>query len=62
MPEQDGGSVDQSWVGSTPTELELSIGIHEIEISRPGYVPWSRQVRVKPGSRVEVNLAREGRG
>ena len=46
------------WVGSTPAELELSIGIHEIEISRPGYVSWKRQVRVKPRTRVEVNLAR----
>ena len=50
------------WVGSTPAELELSIGIHEIEISRPGYVPWKRQVRVKPGTRVEVNLARQEGG
>ncbi len=50
------------WVGSAPTEIELSIGIHEIEISRPGYLPWKRQVKVKPGTRVEVNLARQQGG
>jgi len=46
------------WVGSTPAELELSIGVHEIEIARPGYVTWRRQVKVEPGTRIEVNLAR----
>lgn len=49
------------WVGSTPAEIELSIGLHEVEIARPGYLPWRRQVRVEPGTRIEVNLAREGR-
>ena len=46
------------WLGSTPTEIELSIGIHEVEIARPGYVTWRRQVKVEPGTRIEVNLAR----
>jgi hypothetical protein len=49
------------WLGNTPTELELSIGIHEVEIARPGYVTWRRQVKVEPGSRIEVNLALDGR-
>lgn len=48
------------WVGSTPTAIELSIGLHEVEIARPGYHTWRRQVRVEPGTRIEVNLAREG--
>lgn len=47
------------WLGSTPTEIELSIGLHSIEISKPGYHPWRREVKVQPGTRVEINLTRQ---
>lgn len=61
VPEGADVLVGGVWVGSTPTEIELSIGVHELEIDRPGYRTWRRQVKVEPGTRIEVNLAKEGR-
>ncbi len=47
------------WLASTPAVIELSIGVHEVEVARPGYVTWRRQVKVEPGTRIEVSLVRE---
>ncbi len=58
VPEGADVLVGGVWIGSTPTEIELSIGVHEVEIARPGYRTWRRQVQVEPGSRIEVNLPR----
>jgi hypothetical protein len=46
------------WLASTPTQIELPIGLHEVEIARPGYLTWRQQVKVEPGTRIKINLAR----
>jgi hypothetical protein len=43
--------------GKTPTELDLSPGVHEIEIRRRGYALWRHKVIVEPGFRIEATLS-----
>jgi hypothetical protein len=46
--------IDGSSVGVTPTTLQLSPGLHDIEIHAQGYQNWKRKMRVEPGSHPTV--------
>jgi len=48
-------TVDGRYVGSTPSTLSLSVGMHAVEVSLPGFVPWERQLTVSAGSELTVN-------
>ncbi|HXE74020.1 MAG TPA: PEGA domain-containing protein [Candidatus Xenobia bacterium] len=54
--EPDAGDIylEGTFVGSTPTTLELPAGTYKVVVKLPGYQEWQREVRVLAGS--EVNL------
>jgi curli biogenesis system outer membrane secretion channel CsgG len=47
-------------VGSTPANLTLSDGIHQVRIFKPGYRPWEKSIHVSDGMQIKVNLIGEG--
>jgi len=48
--------VDGSFEGSTPSSLELSPGEHTIVVSKTGYKPWQRKIKLITG---EIRLTAE---
>ncbi len=47
-------SIDWRYVGSTPSEIGLSIGTHVVVISMPGFDEWKRELTVAADSVVNV--------
>jgi PEGA domain len=48
-------TVDGKFVGSTPSEIEISTGNHAIAFSMPGFAEWKRDLTVIAGSELTVN-------
>jgi hypothetical protein len=48
--------VDGSFVGNTPSEIEVAAGEHAITVSKNGYKPWQKKLKALGGS---VNLNAE---
>lgn len=48
--------LDGSFVGSTPSSIEVLPGEHTIKITKTGHKPWERKIRTTGG---EVNVAAE---
>jgi hypothetical protein len=49
-------SVDDNFVGDTPSELAVAAGVHTITIAKHGYKPWERKLTVSSG---KVTVAAE---
>lgn len=47
--------LDGKYVGSTPSEIALSPGIHIVVYSMPGFTQWKRDLTVLPGSALTVS-------
>jgi|HubBroStandDraft_6_1064221.scaffolds.fasta_scaffold11775_4 hypothetical protein len=48
-------TLDGKYVGSTPSAITLSPGAHTVSFSLPGFVPWTRNLTVSPGSELSVS-------
>ncbi len=48
-------TVDGRYVGSTPSVLTLSTGIHVVAVSAPGFAQWKRDLTVSRESDLTVN-------
>lgn len=48
-------TVDGHYLGSTPSELKLNVGNHDVKVSFPGFLLWNRNLTVSSGSEVRVN-------
>src|SRR6202161_2810667 len=48
-------TLDGKYVGSTPLAITLSPGSHTVNFSLPGFVPWTRNLTVSPGSELTVS-------
>ena len=46
--------VDGSFVGNTPSEVEVAPGDHTLKVSKAGFKPWERKFKVTGGS-VNIN-------
>jgi hypothetical protein len=59
--EPDGADVyvDGSFVGNTPMTLELPAGNYKVSARLPGFAEWVRDLRVLPGSEVNVRARLE---
>jgi hypothetical protein len=42
-------TVDGSFMGNTPSAIELAPGEHTIVVAKQGYAPWQRRIRLAPG-------------
>jgi PEGA domain len=57
-PEAADIEVDGSFVGNTPSAIELAAGNHTVTISKKGFEPWKRIIRLAGGD-VKVNAELE---
>jgi hypothetical protein len=48
-------TLDGKYVGSTPSSITLSSGAHTVSFSLPGFIPWTRNLTVSPGSELTVS-------
>ena len=48
-------TVDGRYVGSTPSVLTLSTGVHVVVVSSPGFAQWKRELTVSPESDLTIN-------
>jgi PEGA domain-containing protein len=55
-PEAADIEIDGSFVGNTPSTIELTPGEHEVVIKKSGYQPWQRKMKITGGN---INLAAE---
>ncbi|MCK4392913.1 PEGA domain-containing protein, partial [Candidatus Bipolaricaulota bacterium] len=59
--------IDGRSLGATPKEFDVGSGKHTIELYKPGYKLWTRDLYLSPGERkdlyakLQVNLSPEGR-
>lgn len=42
-------TLDGDYVGSTPSELKLKPGTHSVRITKKGFQPWERSIKVEVG-------------
>ena len=52
-------TVDNKFVGTTPSTIQLTVGEHKIVVSRSGYKPWERTMTVSPKGSVNLNAELE---
>jgi hypothetical protein len=43
-------------LGFTPLTQELSVGVHQLTLSKPGYKPVSRSIAIAPGSAQSISM------
>lgn len=58
-PEGADITLDGQYVGSTPSEISLSSGKHEVVVAMPGFAQWKRELGVSAGSELTVNAVLE---
>lgn len=51
--------IDGSFVGNTPSDVQVTEGEHSVALIKKGYTDWKRMVRVSAGSSVHVNAELE---
>jgi hypothetical protein len=51
--------VDGSFVGNTPSDLQLTGGDHMVIVRKPGFKNWERKLKTSAGSSVQVNAELE---
>lgn len=50
--------IDGSFVGNTPSSVDMTPGDHVIRITKSGYAPWERKMKVMTGS-ININAELE---
>ena len=51
--------VDGSFVGNTPSDVQVTEGDHTISVKKPGFNTWERKMKVSAGSSVHLNAELE---
>ena len=54
-------SLDGSFVGNTPSEIDVTPGDHTLTVSKSGFKPWERKFKATGGS-VNINAELESQG
>jgi hypothetical protein len=52
-------TVDDKYMGSTPSTVRLSAGDHKIKVEKPGFKPWEKNLTVSSGGAATVNATLE---
>jgi hypothetical protein len=52
-------SVDNKYVGSTPSTIRVPAGDHLITVEKSGYKAWKRNMTLKPGGEITVDAGLE---
>jgi PEGA domain len=61
MPANADISLDGSFVGNTPSEIDVPPGDHTLTVSKSGFKPWERKFKATGGS-VNINAELESQG
>lgn len=48
-------TVDEKYMGSTPSTLKLAAGDHKVKLEKPGFKSWERTLTVSAGASATVN-------
>ena len=59
VPAEADIEVDGVYRGMAGDRIQLAPGNHEITVSMPGYLRWSKVVAVKDGARIQARLVRD---
>lgn len=51
--------VDGSFVGNTPSDVQLAEGEHTVTVKKAGFKDWERKLKVSAGSNVHLNAELE---
>ncbi len=51
--------VDGSFVGNTPSEVQVTEGEHSVTVKKSGFTTWDRKLKVSAGSNVHLNAELE---
>ncbi|MGC2246310.1 MAG: PEGA domain-containing protein [Terriglobales bacterium] len=54
--------VDGSFVGNTPSDVQVADGEHTVAVKKAGFKDWERKLKVSAGSNVHLNAALEQSG
>jgi PEGA domain-containing protein len=52
-------SLDGSFVGNTPSDVQVAEGDHTITVKKPGFQDWARQLKITGGSSIHLNAELE---
>jgi hypothetical protein len=42
--------IDGSFVGNTPSSVGIAAGDHTVKVSKSGYKPWEKKIKVSSGN------------
>lgn len=59
VPEGAEITIDEKFVGNTPSTLRLKLGDHTLLITKPGFTSWKRVVALSPGSSITIDATLE---
>ena len=48
-------SVDEKYMGSTPSALRLSVGDHKIKLEKTGFKSWEKTLTVSSGGKIQIS-------
>jgi hypothetical protein len=54
-----GITVDEKFMGSTPSSLRLAVGDHKIKLGKSGFKTWERTMTVSAGATATVDATLE---
>jgi hypothetical protein len=49
-------TIDEKFVGTTPSVVQLTAGEHRIVVTKSGYKAWERTLTASPGGGVNLNV------
>jgi hypothetical protein len=52
-------TVDEKYMGSTPSDLRLSAGDHKVKLEKSGFKPWEKTLTVTIGASATVDATLE---
>jgi hypothetical protein len=54
--------VDGSFVGNTPSDVQVAEGEHTVSVKKTGFKDWERKLKISGGSSVHLNAELEKAG
>jgi hypothetical protein len=51
--------VDGSFVGNTPSDIDVPAGEHTVTVKKTGFQPWEKKLKVSGGSNVHLKAEME---
>jgi hypothetical protein len=51
--------IDGSFVGNTPSDVQVAEGDHAVTVKKAGFQNWERKTKISGGSSVHINAGLE---